>query len=286
MKIKKICQQCGKEYLKIPAQAERSRFCSRACNGRYRALRIPHDKRMGNKKPALIKSCVICGTLFKTGRHHGGRKTCSDKCNRHLHSQNTKQRDSRIELICKNCSTPFRVFPSRKNRLYCSKACTIADQSNHQTGKRRFPTSVLTECGFCGKQIKKFKSRLTYKKHFCSNECRMQSDVFSSPSSIEDTLAEWLAMNGIAFDRQVPVWRFTVDFKVGDCFLEVNGDYWHALPGKYALLNPQQRRRVHRDKLLNTYCKNRGIELLTIWEHEIKANNFSKLESLKHPAPA
>lgn len=111
---------------------------------------------------------------------------------------------------------------------------------------------------------------------------RMLSDgTFSVVSKVEDRLAEWLSEQGIPFQRQVRLFAHrVVDFMVAGTCVEVYGCYWHGCPQHFPAPTPRQRQRHSRDRALMTYCQRRAIPLLIIWEHDVRAGDFSALSSL------
>ena len=65
--------------------------------------------------------------------------------------------------------------------------------------------------------------------------------------------------------------------------IEVQGDYWHVNPIIYncngRFINNTQIKDIIQDKKKHTYVKNTGIEILYIWESDIK-NNVDLCEKL------
>lgn len=67
-----------------------------------------------------------------------------------------------LHNVCAHCGKEFPVYPSRPDRLFCSRACYYAAHA---------APLITTTCKACGKdfQIKKsYEGRYT----FCSDECR------------------------------------------------------------------------------------------------------------------
>jgi len=105
-------------------------------------------------------------------------------------------------------------------------------------------------------------------------------DSLGKPSGLEDQVAKWLTEKCIAFERQVLLKVYTVDFRIRDAYLEVQGCYWHGCHTCNTTITQRQKSRSERDKSLDTYCNKHGIRLLTIWEHDIDRNDFSALTPL------
>ena len=82
-------------------------------------------------------------------------------------------------------------------------------------------------------------------------------------SKLEDRVESWLKVNGVVFERQKRIGKMTVDFflpEYGAC-LEVDGKYWHSLPGRRA----QDARRDY--VLQNVY----GYDVIRVPEVEVSS---------------
>lgn len=290
------CETCGKEYWIYPSEVGRSRFCSRQCHNMANA-------RQQTERATETRICPVCGCQFETTNHHGGRKACSPACANTLRGAADRRPDGKEERRCKVCGETFRVFPSRPTE-YCSPECGAIGKVRKQTGKVR--TSIVVPCSYCGKPIRKFKSRVRhYGRQFCDNACyhawdaqykgseemrgimaertaqRVANGEFGSPSGVERTVAAWFTKCGLTFEAQVRLGRHrVVDFKVGDTYVEVHGCYWHGCPTHFPEPTVRQRRRIGLDASLVTYCRRRNIPLLVIWEHDVRARDFRALAPL------
>ena len=76
------CIQCGK-----PLKGSRTKFCSDACNSRYRAINI--DKTCFDHGE-LTKTCKVCGKEFKTYKER--KQTCSIECRKTWHEKHGSDR--------------------------------------------------------------------------------------------------------------------------------------------------------------------------------------------------
>jgi len=78
--------------------------------------------------------------------------------------------------------------------------------------------------------------------------------------------------------------KYQYDFRIknSNILIEVHGDYWHANPKLYTkdMLTERQIFKIARDKKKLAYAREQGYEILYIWEHDIKNNDFSALSSL------
>lgn len=270
------CQQCGIDIQTVPALINRKRFCSKECQAKYQSV-----------YRRLNYTCTICNSVFQSpGDGSGARKYCSIECANVARGIASANRDSRETRPCEICQKPMRVFPSRHTR-YCSRACGNIGKGITTKGKIR--TSQIVQCGECGKDIKRYKSREGYNQKFCNRECYAKWDSkyktsiewlskgSKKSSKIEDIVADFLDMWGVSYERQYALKHYVIDFKVGTAIVEVQGCYWHACPVCFPEPNPRHKDRRARDKALATYCRNRGIPLYQIWEHDIRKGDLSIL---------
>lgn len=100
------------------------------------------------------------------------------------------------------------------------------------------------------------------------NSLILQSD-YGRISSIEQKTMNWIENKNIEFTFQFPIGnRFLYDFKIKNLIIEVNGDWFH-----------NQSKQIEKDKIKKQHAENAGYELIYIWEHEVNAGDFTKLEN-------
>ena len=81
--------------------------------------------------------------------------------------------------------------------------------------------------------------------------------------------------------------QFDFGNKLYRILLEVNGDYWHGNPLFYGLgknkkpLNETQKNKIQVDISKKEFAQKHNITLFTIWENEIKNNNFSVIDTIE-----
>lgn len=95
-----------------------------------------------------------------------------------------------------------------------------------------------------------------------------------NPTWIERLVGQWLSDFGASFQAEQTLQYYVVDFLVSGRVVETHGDYWHANPVKYdpLKLDAVQRANVVRDRRKATYCRNKGIPLLTLWESDLSSD--------------
>lgn len=91
---------------------------------------------------------------------------------------------------------------------------------------------------------------------------------------IEVWVRETLSRLGVHFIEQAPVGPFTVDFLVPSVALviQADGDYWYGNPSVFPTLSSSQRKRRSLDYLCDQWAEDLGIQVLRLWEHDIKSN--------------
>lgn len=163
---------------------------------------------------------------------------------------------------CEGCGEDF--LPPRDSYKFCSRKCADA---NHPKRPLQRVTAV---CETCKVEFEVHPYRADTAR-FCSPSCHGIWRTMNTPriSSIEIVVSEELDRRNLLFDQQIRVGPFVPDFIVGDTIIEVDGDYWHNLPGV-----------AERDIRKNMFYEESGFNLIRIWEHEIKAGDFSKIDAL------
>ena len=95
---------------------------------------------------------------------------------------------------------------------------------------------------------------------------------------VESILTEQL----IEFKKQEKIDFYLVDYIIGNKIIEVQGDYWHWNTNleKYKHKKPPIiiQKNIRRDKAKFTFLKNKGYEILYIWEYDLK----NKIENCKN----
>ena len=112
----------------------------------------------------------------------------------------------------------------------------------------------------------------------------------------EKKVSDWLLANNIVFNYSAIMgdgnnnWQYDFIVRHKRILIEVDGDYWHGNPTKYnnlgtngkKQLNATQISIIEKDKIKTEYAKNHNFTLIRIWESEINAGDFSKLEIIKN----
>lgn len=118
------------------------------------------------------------------------------------------------------------------------------------------------------------KERITQNRReiFIDRIMRMNKNSTIPELIVESILKEQL----IEFKKQEKIDFYLVDYIIGNKIIEVQGDYWHWNINleKYKNKNPPNiiQKNIRRDKAKLTFLKNKGYEVLYIWEYDLKNN--------------
>ena len=192
MKIRKICENCGKEYWVPPCRKQTARRCSmkcvkkdkricKICGQKY--IVIPSAKRQtcGERKctnkligvklsKAILVSCDYC-ELKISKRPSEIKKNKWSFCNHKCYSKWQKEKQGRMgkKAKCKQCKTEIYRFPVQiKNgtKLYCSQNCF----------NKGLEKKINIICKSCGSL---FFGTPSSKKKYCTDKCRRKSKGIS-----------------------------------------------------------------------------------------------------------
>lgn len=137
VKVKRTCEQCGKEFLSVPSRIKKGqgKFCSRECMGKWHS-KYRRGKNHSRWKGGKIKRiCEICGREFfvDSNRINAGKaKFCSRMClgkwiSKHLRGKNASNwKGGKIKRICETCGKEFFVDPNQIRQgggKFCSYKC-------------------------------------------------------------------------------------------------------------------------------------------------------------------
>ena len=127
-KIKKHCEQCGKEFEILPCKAGIRKYCSNRCSLKSRIGEKNH-----HWKSKIKRICEECGKEFEvhpcTIKNTNGGKYCSRSCSDKAHSKNFVGENhpgykGRFPIICQTCKKTFYVRQGRASvAKYCNTEC-------------------------------------------------------------------------------------------------------------------------------------------------------------------
>ena len=74
-----VCLQCGKPFKVHPYRAFTAKFCSVACNGKWKSDNLRGDQ-CHAYKGKIVKTCEMCGAQFEVCPSMSSQRFCSFKC--------------------------------------------------------------------------------------------------------------------------------------------------------------------------------------------------------------
>jgi len=256
------CDKCKKLFKKRKSYIKKLNF---GCQEHHYEYRKEFPKIYYNDNPPIKKtkktySCFNCDKEFsKLESQMKDKKNifCSKSC-RHEHdsksfkgSNNPNFQEKGKIIKCLNCNKDVIIYGKRKETFrYCSIECR-----NKHWSKVVYRTEAKQ------KQLKKNGV----------NSMRKQKNKMTKPEQI---VFDFLNNKNINFISQYSMYnKFIVDFYIplSNIIIEVQGDYWHGNPLKYAnnKLSDMQIKQKQKDTLKYNYLTEQGFEVHMIWEDDI-----------------
>lgn len=204
--------------------------------------------------------CETCGKAVNISDAIADGKYCSPEC------QWESMRKPEYYKNCPVCGIRFYANANGYIKKFCSYECACKGQT--RPGSNPW-ARVKKICENCGKEFWIHKSNSARGRgRYCSQECVLRAS--GNETAIEAETAEALSLFGVDFIQQWKPDEYNriFDFKVGQVTIEVNGDYWHSLPGREEV-----------DKEKEYWARENGFIPVTIWEHEIREKGAKKLIS-------
>lgn len=200
--------------------------------------------------------CRICGerTFIPKGeceypKYH---KQCYLKRMIEKPENNPNYRGGKGTFTCCGCGKVYQKYKTQVNGIkpFCSSSCSTAFYSREENiteaGRRaRAERSEKTKEALNRPEVRErvAKGQAAAFKNGCS---KLEINIFNK---IKELLPTATNSEHIGF--------YVVDILIDKIVVEVQGDYWHNLPGAEA-----------KDRRKRTYLTNRGYTVVYIWEHE------------------
>ena len=270
MKIKRICEVCGKEFEVSEAVLKQRivKFCSRECYYIY--------LRAGNshlKKERIKRICKECGREFevKASRLKTGRgRFCSRKCKYEWLSKFFKGKNSpcwkpKIKCICEYCKKEFEVIPSRiegGNGKFCSRVCKDKWQSeNMQEEKNHFFGKSHTV-----KTIQKIREARMKQKAFPKHHTNPEL-IFEEICKKNNLPFHFVGDGSLWIGKKKSLNPDFCELNGKKIVIEIFGDYWHSPLLNYKL--KEERTLNYRKQYYRRY----KWQPIFLWESDLKRSD-------------
>ena len=190
---KKICENCGKEYI---AKSKKSKYCSSYCRGHAACVKL---RKYPSKE--VEKECLNCGKLF-TG--HPNRKYCCKECqdaveskkarDLHIQQRNKEFDENSIEghdyVVCPICGEKFKQITivhfrthgintiDELNKLYPNLQLTCQRMVDENLVGENNPMSSKNKSELERKQSSPYSLEHYKKKGFSDEEAILERQKF------------------------------------------------------------------------------------------------------------
>jgi len=133
------------------------------------------------KRSRIIKNCKNCGKEFWAYKSKIGKQYfCNNKCRyEFMRGKNAPKPFSQIKHRCEICNKEFYVsnYTDKKGLgRFCSQSCMVKWRSKMWDGRThpsyKPESHKKYECSYCGKTFETKIDKRSYKKHYCSRECK------------------------------------------------------------------------------------------------------------------
>jgi G:T-mismatch repair DNA endonuclease (very short patch repair protein) len=156
-----------------------------------------------------------------------------------------------------------------KNDLYSLKRKLLKE-------KRVLRNKVIGNDTVDGSTFQRFYGESTKTRRALKIEMfgsKSKASKYGDDTSIEKFVEDFLVSKNIEFKKQKAIRFINVDFFVPskNLVIQVNGDYWHCNPKLYPTpKNNIQKKNIEKDKIATKIIMDAGLNLLEIWESDIK----------------
>jgi very-short-patch-repair endonuclease len=134
-----------------------------------------------------------------------------------------------LEKPCQHCGQMIIGRHNFAERKFCSRRCTSLASSHLKSAGIRKPIWLEAQCRGCS-TVFPYRKASRFRQ-YCSRACAVEH-LYASKSKLECTVRSWLDDAGIPYRPSHPIGPYVVDMLVhDDLVVEVDGKYWHTLPG-------------------------------------------------------
>ena len=264
--VKKVCKNCGKEY--IQEHWRKSDFCCKDCYWEYRRSHSEDEyadvQKERSENAHEIRKCEWCGKDFYVYKK-SKKRFCSNDC-RKAYSRTDEQKEKRKRTMLERYGSlslgglGSGTENEEAKRLRLEKQADLCEKSNMTLLGHESRFVLKVKCNKCGAEFNTVNlSYMPYDRIYCKH-CDDRYKHYVPAMKIYD----FLDSNNIVYiknDRSI-ISPHELDIYIPSkqLAIEVDGNYWHSeLCGKD--------KKYHIGK--TDKCAELGIKLVHIFEDEI-----------------
>lgn len=267
-RFRSICRQCSnidKETIEVKKytchicgmESKLNCLLGRHCNKhleekpiskeQYKEDLLTYNGRPPNICPVCNEKTAIPKGEFEYPKYHKG---CYETT-KLQGVNNPNYRDAQIVTKCEECNKEITKHKSKcGKKKFCSISCSRIFYSKPEN-----QTEAIKQAYIANKEtLKKCNNNPIIRAKIAAGQANAFKD---GCSKLEINIFNKIKELYPNATNSVAIGWYVVDILIDNIVVEVQGDYWHNLPGAHA-----------KDKRKNTYLTNKGYKVLYIWEHE------------------
>ena len=263
IKSKPVCKECGKPVKFVNYKYGYAEFCSNKCVNKskiiYERKKESNIKKYGENYKQYIYEKTKEGCLKKYGVENV------------FALDSIKSKIKQTNLISKGVEYPMqsKLVQEKSKQTYLNNFFNENPNIVEILDYKYLCKCTNPKCNKCKeKQFTISKGIYRYRKFYNIELCTKLLPIKNTSTSIENFIRNILDEHSISYETNVrDILRPNeIDIYIPDknLAIECNGTYWHS-----TLHKPEQ---YHHDKLL--LCRDKNIQLITIWEDQIINNPF------------
>lgn len=199
----------------------------------------------------------------------------------HFQAQSVKHSIKQTNLDKYGCENPSQNEGVKRKKVQ-SMINHYGSQNylKTQQGKQKVRNTCLDRYGVeCVLQSSDIRKRIE-STNLSKYGSKYPVNKLNHRSKLEQFVQTILIEQGIQYQSQYDINRYSFDFKVGNILIQVNGDYWHANPQiyqaqqyvKYPRGQPKMAKQVwEKDQIKKRLAQSSGYKVVYLWQKTINS---------------
>lgn len=269
-KPKGKCLNCGKELNRCE-----TKYCSKICYQKY--------KKKKYEESLVYNKCIICGKSTLNEKYCSMTCMGKDENRKTIAINNLKNEHiwSNEEILFLNENYGILDINAIEKHLNIKKESIIAYASKHNIKSQRKWTKQDVEYLIKNKNenLDILANKLTKSKFAIINKYsklnKFQDETGYKIISPQEYISNFIKNElKIPFLEEIQIGRYRTDILIYNLDIEIQGTYWHCDKRFFDKehLSETQKNRIEKDKRKKEYLKEKGIEILYIWEYDLVSN--------------